>query len=72
MRIVSASIMSASKWSNQIFKVRLTTNSLHIAGTKDGGCQLEQLFIENKFDPQDDQLKLLAELLAIKLNKAVK
>ena len=34
-------------------------------------CRLEQLFIENKFDPQDD-LKPLRELLAIQLNKEVK
>jgi len=32
---------------------------------------MEQLFIENKFDPQDD-LKPLADLLAIPLDREVK
>ena len=32
-------------------------------------CRLEQLFIEDKFDPEDD--KPLAELLATPLNKEV-
>ena len=35
-------------------------------------CRLEQLFIENKFDPEDDQLKPLTELLAVPLDKEVK
>jgi len=34
-------------------------------------CRLEQLFIDNKFDPYDD-LKPLAELLAIPLDREVK
>ena len=34
--------------------------------------RLEQLFIEEKFDPQDDHVMPLPELLAIPLNKEVK
>ena len=51
---------------------KLLTNSLHISSTKDEMSRLEQLFIEEKFDPQDDQVKPLPELLAIPLNKEVK
>jgi len=35
-------------------------------------CRLEQLFEEDKFDPQHNQCKQLDELMAIPLNKEAK
>ena len=68
MEITFVSIMSFQSVNIQIVHIKFLHNHL---GTGDEMCRLEQLFIEKKFDPQDD-LKLLRELLAIQLNKEVK
>jgi len=35
-------------------------------------CRLEQLFIEGKFHPEDDNLQPLSQLLLLPLNKELK
>ena len=45
---------------------------LSFTGTKHEMTRLEQLFMEEKFHPLDDDLKLVAELLLFPLNKELK
>jgi len=68
MGITFVSIMSFQALNIQVVHINFLHNHL---STRDEMCRLEQLFIENKFDPQDD-LKPLHELLTIQLNKEVK